>query len=287
MHAIPIVRGLPRHLSELAEEPRATGRRTPVKVAVAGKGGAGKSVVAGTLARVLARRGERVLALDSDLMPGLAFSLGADPPPPAAPLAGAAERPEGERWRLRKGIGPVRAIERFATEAPDGVVLLQAGKLSAEGLPAIMGSITAYYHVIHRLPRARVYAGWTIVGDLPAGPRHPAYDWMPYADTLLLVVEPTWQSALTARRVARVVRARDPGIAVLAAANKVREPGDAGRVAEMLGERPVAAIPADEAIGRAERAGAAPLDFAPRAPAVAAITALAERLSSRARAPER
>ncbi len=37
-----------------------------------GKGGAGKSVISGTMARVLARDGNRVLALDSDLLSFLA-----------------------------------------------------------------------------------------------------------------------------------------------------------------------------------------------------------------------
>ena len=47
-----------------------------LRVALVGKGGAGKSVIAGTLARILARRGHRVLALDVDTLPGLALSLG-------------------------------------------------------------------------------------------------------------------------------------------------------------------------------------------------------------------
>lgn len=56
--------------------------RRGVRIVVVGKGGAGKSVVAGTMARVFARGGERVLALDSDLMPGLALSRpGARPAP--------------------------------------------------------------------------------------------------------------------------------------------------------------------------------------------------------------
>ena len=46
-----------------------------------GKGGAGKSVIAGTIARVLARDGTHVLALDSDLLPGLSISMGAGPDP--------------------------------------------------------------------------------------------------------------------------------------------------------------------------------------------------------------
>ena len=52
----------------------------PVWIALTGKGGAGKSVIAGTLAGLLARRGHRVLALDSDPMPGLTMSLGAEEP---------------------------------------------------------------------------------------------------------------------------------------------------------------------------------------------------------------
>ncbi len=44
-----------------------------------GKGGAGKSVIAGTIARLAARDGARVLALDSDPLPGLSLSLGSGP----------------------------------------------------------------------------------------------------------------------------------------------------------------------------------------------------------------
>ena len=47
-----------------------------MRICVVGKGGAGKSMVAGTIARTVARRGERVLALDADPMPGMARSLG-------------------------------------------------------------------------------------------------------------------------------------------------------------------------------------------------------------------
>jgi len=48
-----------------------------MKLAVTGKGGAGKTTIAGTLARVLARdHKRRVLALDADSNPNLAASLG-------------------------------------------------------------------------------------------------------------------------------------------------------------------------------------------------------------------
>ena len=68
----------------------------PLRIAVAGKGGSGKSVLSGTMARLIARRGGRVLALDSDLLPGLSMSLGSGPDPVEAPLWGATQRnPDG------------------------------------------------------------------------------------------------------------------------------------------------------------------------------------------------
>ncbi len=47
-----------------------------MRIAVAGKGGAGKTPPAATLARVFARQGFRVNALDDDPNPNLAVALG-------------------------------------------------------------------------------------------------------------------------------------------------------------------------------------------------------------------
>lgn len=47
-----------------------------LRVAIAGKGGSGKTTIAGTLARLLAERGRRVLAVDGDTNPNLAQTLG-------------------------------------------------------------------------------------------------------------------------------------------------------------------------------------------------------------------
>jgi CO dehydrogenase maturation factor len=47
-----------------------------VKLVVAGKGGSGKTSISGTMARLLARDGHRVLAIDADSNPNLALTLG-------------------------------------------------------------------------------------------------------------------------------------------------------------------------------------------------------------------
>jgi len=247
----------------------------PLRVVVVGKGGAGKSVVAGTMARILARRGRPVLALDTDTMPGLARSLGATAPP-TPPLADAVEEAGSGCWALRKGIGPVRAVQRFSTLAPDGVRVLETGKKPAGGSPPITPSVQAFYQVIHGLPEARALRSWTMVGDHPAGPRQTAHDWAPYANTLLVMVEPTWKSALTARRLAALAGQR--AVAVLPVASKVTDPGDAGFVEEVMGLPVAAAVPADEAVAATDREGVALIDHAPSCPAVRAIEGLVDDL---------
>ena len=267
------MRDPPRAPPGLADAGAQTG---PMRLAVVGKGGAGKSVIAGTLARVLARRGERVLAFDSDLLPGLALSLGAEEPR-STPLLAAAEKNEQGRWRLKKGIGPVRAVQRFSTTAPDGVRLLQAGKVGKAGQESILGALNAFQQTIHGIGTARTFDSWTLLGDLPAGPRQPAFGWAPYAKNFLLVVEPEWKSILAARRVARIVSMRGE-VTVSLIASKVRGKEDADLVGARVGGPVFATVPIDEEVRVAERSGLAPIDAVPDSSAVRAIEDLADRL---------
>lgn len=47
-----------------------------MKIAVVGKGGVGKTTTTGTVARLLARQGFKVIALDCDVNPNLGLSAG-------------------------------------------------------------------------------------------------------------------------------------------------------------------------------------------------------------------
>lgn len=95
------------------------------KIAVAGKGGSGKTTVAGVLARLFADGGHDVLAVDADNNPNLGISLGIG-----------AERTYalvGTREELLP-LGPAIAspmedlVDRFATEAGDNVRIIQVSK---------------------------------------------------------------------------------------------------------------------------------------------------------------
>ncbi len=167
-------------------------------------------------------------------------------------------------------------MQRFSTLAPDGVRVLEVGDNPVSGVQSVTPSSQAFYQVIHGLPEARGLRAWTMIGDHPAGPRQTAHDWAPYADTLLVVAEPSWKSALTARRLAELAKAR--GTATRLVATKVTGRRDTDRVAEIVGLPVAAAIPADEAVVQSDRLGVALIDYAPSCPAVRAIEGLVNGL---------
>ncbi|MBW3611448.1 MAG: hypothetical protein KY438_07955 [Actinobacteria bacterium] len=247
-----------------------------MRVAFVGKGGAGKSAIAGTFARLLARRGQPVLAIDSDPLPGLAFSLGLDRDDAPLPDEAIEDRPEdeeGPRYRLRAGLSAADAVDRYAATAPDGVRFLQFGKIRTDPRTLFRSQIT-FRQIIKELPEDR----WHLVGDLPGGTRQAFTGWGGYAETYLVVVEPMAKSLLSARRLARLALAGDRPVRVLAVANKVSEPGDAELVARRSGLEVVASVPLEPAFADAERSGRAPLDVVPDSGAIGAVSSLVEHL---------
>ncbi|HVM04688.1 MAG TPA: ArsA-related P-loop ATPase [Acidimicrobiales bacterium] len=247
-----------------------------MRIAFVGKGGVGKSAIAGTFCRALARRGDPVLAIDSDPLPGLAFSLGLEISDAPLPDEAIEERPEGERprWQLATGLTAADAIDRYAAVAPDGVRFLQFGKHRGD-TRSLFKSQVAFRQILRELPDDR----WNVVGDLPGGTRQAFTGWGDYARTVLIVVEPTAKSLLTARRLSRLSLDEEHPRRVVAVANKVREEGDVELIARRTGLEVVGAVPWDEALAEAEEKMAAPIDLAPDSAAVQAVESLVDQMS--------
>lgn len=252
-------------------------RASALRLAVVGKGGAGKTIISATIARTLARRGRRVLLLDHDPAPGISTSLGvagADEPL----LNAAMENYEGRRYRFVEGLDPIGAAQRFAIDGPDGIRVLQVGKYSGAGGDAVQASVNAFYEIVHHVEHAPEFSDWAIVGDLPAGGRQPGCGWTPYATHFLLVAEATTQSLLTARRIRRIANEIRPEARVSLVVSKATGQADVDHVSGVLGMPVFAVVPVDEEVRIAERAGVPVFEHAPGSPAVAAIERIAEQL---------
>ena len=109
-----------------------------MRIAIAGKGGTGKTTIAGTLARVLARGNREVLAIDADSNPNLASVLGI-PPSKAQEIVGL---PRSLMQRITSEDGTTKAVfladpedvlREFGVVGPDGVRLMVMGKVGHGG----------------------------------------------------------------------------------------------------------------------------------------------------------
>ena len=97
-----------------------------MKIGVIGKGGVGKTTVAGIVARTLSSRGRTVIALDCDANPNLGIALGLTPEE--------TDRLVGIRQALEEGSGEhapsvPEMLERFGADAPDGIRLAVVTKI--------------------------------------------------------------------------------------------------------------------------------------------------------------
>jgi CO dehydrogenase maturation factor len=239
-----------------------------LRLAVIGKGGAGKTVLASTLARLLARRGRKVLAADLDTNPGLAMSLGM-PPTEAGLPPEAIEQHEGGNYgfQLASGLTPPDAVELFSTPGPDGLCYLGVGKISSESKSAAKQSVPAVVQILLGVGSPE----WDVVADLEAGPTTPFERYHAFASDVMVVVGPAWRSALTVRRLLPMLTEVNP---IIVASQYGDEPDHAHLV-------PWGRIPFDPAVREAERQGLAPLDACPEAPAMRAVESLVERLLDR------
>jgi CO dehydrogenase maturation factor len=116
----------------------ATPKGGAMKIAVAGKGGSGKTTIAGSLARVLAGSGRPVLAVDADTNPNLASMLGlpidAGPSLIAQPDELVQRKIEADGTPRLEFTGDAdRIVERHSVPAPDGIRLLVAGRVTHSG----------------------------------------------------------------------------------------------------------------------------------------------------------
>ncbi len=254
-----------------------------MKLAVTGKGGVGKTTIAATLVRILARQQQRVLALDADSNPNLASSLGI----PRGQAAGLlALPPDLTEWRedaagkayvyLRQTVPQI--IDTYGVAAPDGACLLVMGLVEEAG----KGCRCTAHAAARGITQDLVAEADVAVLDMEAGLEHLGRGTVEHVDVLLIVVEPYYRALQVAARTAAL--ARELAVRrIVVVGNQVRSAADATAITEYCRNHDLpllGTIPYDEAVLDAERQGQALFDYAPDSPAVRAIRALAETLAA-------
>lgn len=251
-----------------------------MKIAVAGKGGSGKTIVSGTLARSFAASGYDVLAIDDDPDPNLAISLGVpretEVPPVPDEFLDHIETAEDEppEWELTTSAREI--VDEYGVQGPAGVTLLRAGEITADE------GAFGYSHVtvLNILQEIEVDSDEVLILDMAAGLGAPGM--CKAVDAYVLVVEPTYDSLETIRKLNDYAEAYDvPDVRVVA--NRVQNDQDVDLVEEYVSDHDLSVstiVPDDEAIRHAERSGAAPIDDDPDSAAVTAIRELAAELGA-------
>jgi CO dehydrogenase maturation factor len=253
---------------------------TSLRVAVAGKGGAGKTTFSATLARLMARRGKRVIVIDGDSNPNVAVALGVDRDRAGAieplPTSLVSRRLTGGT-ALRDSVDTV--VAEYGTKAPDDIdVLMMAMPAHAdEGCLC-----SAHATVSGLLNDVGEQADVVTILDLEASPEHLSRGTTRHVDVLFLVVEPYYRSYETARRMAALA-AELPITRVGVIANKLRQPAHLDAIAEFCERHGLnldGHLPWSEAVLDADLVGTPIFDYDPDGPVVRAVDEVAEHLLS-------
>ncbi len=236
-----------------------------MKIATVGKGGSGKTTLSGTLARVLAEDGAKILAVDGDPNPNLALTLGisredADQITFIPPSIMAIEETEGVK-KLQLTLSETQLIQEYGAKAPSNIDLIVMGKPSdgSAGSGCMCASHRAVRGIITEMSG---YGNYTIT-DMEAGLEHLKRGTARNVDIMLIVAEAYYRSLEAAARTYSLAKELAiPHIYVVA--NKIKNESDNAAIKEFCrahGMPIIGIVPDDENFMEAERQCKAPIDF--------------------------
>ena len=258
-----------------------------MKIAISGKGGVGKTLLASLLSRIFAESGYSVIAIDADPDSNLAATLGF---PHAEKITPISEM--GDLIEERTGARPGKAAtffklnpkvddlpEKYSLEY-NGIRLMVMGRIKKGGSGCYCPENALLQALITHLFLAR---DEVVILDMEAGIEHLGRGTAKVVDKLIVVVEPGRRSLETAYKIDKL--AKDIGLQNIAlVGNKLRSQADREFLVSNLPDfKFLGFIPYDQAIVDADHANLPIFDASQ--PVISEVRNIYQALMSAAQTP--
>ena len=254
-----------------------------MKIAVSGKGGVGKTLIAGNLAYSFAKRGRKTIAIDADPSPNLALTLGLtiEKARRILPISENKELIDSKTetgysgvYRLSFTVDDV--VREYAVETPVGVKLIVMGTVKSMGSGCTCPANALVKSLLQHL---MVERDEVVVLDMEAGVEHMGRGTAGSVDVMLVVVDANVKALETAKHIHKL--AVGAGLKrVLLVGNKVGSSVQKESIQRFVEDNRLEVlgfVPFDSKVMEAEMRGQTPL-LQKDSEAVQAIERLARKL---------
>ncbi|MFC1992031.1 AAA family ATPase [Chloroflexota bacterium] len=239
-----------------------------MKIAISGKGGVGKTLLASLLSKLFSESGYSVIAIDADPDANLAAALAFPDPEKIVPISEMSDLIE-ERTGTKPGqLAPYYKLNPKVDDIPekyaqkhDGITLMRMGRIKKGGSGCYCPENSMLQSLMNHLLIAR---NEVVIMDMEAGLEHFGRGTASMVDKLIVVVEPGRRSLETAVNIRKL--AGDIGLTNIAVVgNKVRNESDREFLIENLPDFPfLGFIPYDQAVIEADQSNISPIDSSPQ-----------------------
>lgn len=235
-----------------------------MKIAITGKGGSGKTTLAGLLARAFAQDGKKVLAIDADPDANLASAIGFSAES-VAKLQPFSKMKDLAKERTGAGYGGLFILNPKVDDLPEafsvehqGVQLLMMGTVEQGGTGCVCPEHTLLRSLVKHLLLKR---DTVLIMDMEAGIEHLGRSTADAVDVLIVVVEPGHRSIQTSRQIEKL--AADIGIKTIAyVGSKIKDASDIDFIKANISDKTLlGTISYCESVREADKHNKSPFDM--------------------------